>query len=91
MPLHSMFSRFGSLIRGHLPTEMQYLPKSFTKLQAHSHGTEPVLRGRQLCSYSGTSQHFMEPKGSLPCSQKPAIGPFPESDQSNPYHHIISL
>jgi hypothetical protein len=33
------------------------------------------LRSRQLCSYSRTSQHFMEPEGSLPCSQ----GPYPEA------------
>jgi hypothetical protein len=26
----------------------------------------------------------MEPEGSLPCSQKPATGPYPESDPSIP-------
>jgi hypothetical protein len=36
------------------------------------HGTEPFLRSRQLCSHSRTSQHFMEPEGSLPCSQEPS-------------------
>jgi hypothetical protein len=25
----------------------------------------------------------MEPEDSLPCSQKPATGPYPESDESN--------
>jgi hypothetical protein len=33
----------------------------------------------------------MEPECSLPCSQEPSIGPYPESDQSNPYHPILSL
>jgi hypothetical protein len=53
-----------------------------------THGAEPFLRSRQLCSYSRTSQHFMELEGSLPCSQQPSIGPYPETDRSNPYHPI---
>jgi hypothetical protein len=39
------------------------------------HGTEPFSRDHQLCSYSRTSQHFMEPEGSLPCSQEPYSKP----------------
>jgi hypothetical protein len=61
------------------------------KETALTHGAEPFLRSRQLCSYSRTSQNFMEPEGSLPCSQEPSTGPYPESDQSNPYHTILSL
>jgi hypothetical protein len=38
-----------------------------------THGAEPFLRSRQMCSYSRTSQHFMELEGSLPCSQEPSI------------------
>jgi hypothetical protein len=49
------------------------------------------LRSCQLCSHSRTSQHFIEPGGSLPCSQEPSTGPYPEPDQSNPYHSILSL
>jgi hypothetical protein len=30
----------------------------------------------------------MEPEGSLPSSQEPSTGPYPEQDQSNPYHPI---
>jgi hypothetical protein len=30
----------------------------------------------------------MEPEGSLPCSQEPSSGLYPEEDQSNPYHPI---
>jgi hypothetical protein len=30
----------------------------------------------------------MEPEGSLPCSQGPSTGPYPEPDQSNPHHPI---
>jgi hypothetical protein len=29
---------------------------------------------------------IMEPEGSLPCSQEPSIGLYPEPDQPNQYH-----
>jgi hypothetical protein len=48
-------------------------------------------RSHHSWNYSRTSQHFMEPRGSLPCSQEPSTGPHPEPDQSNPYHPILSL
>jgi hypothetical protein len=31
------------------------------------------------------------PAGLFPCSQEPSSGPYPEPDQSNPSHPIISL
>jgi hypothetical protein len=34
---------------------------------------------------------FMEPEGSLSCSQKPAIGPSPEPDESSSPHRSLSL
>jgi hypothetical protein len=37
--------------------------------------TRGAERSRQLCSYSRTSQHFMEPEDSSPCSQEPSTGP----------------
>jgi hypothetical protein len=49
---------------------------------------EPFLGSCQLCSYSRTSQHFMVPEGSLPCSQEHSTSPYPEPDRSSPYHPI---
>jgi hypothetical protein len=56
-----------------------------------TYGAEPFLRSRQLCSPSSTSQHFMEPEGSTPCSQEPSTDPYPEPYQSNPLYPILSL
>jgi hypothetical protein len=53
------------------------------------HGLEPFLRCHHLCSYSRTSQHFMEPKGSLPCAQGPSNCPYSKPDQSSPSHPSI--
>jgi hypothetical protein len=32
----------------------------------------------------------MEPEGSLPRSQEPSTGPYPQPNRSNPYHPILS-
>jgi hypothetical protein len=55
-----------------------------------THRVEPFLRSCQLCSYSRTSQHFMEPECSLPWSQEPSTGPlsWARSIQSITSHHI---
>jgi hypothetical protein len=39
----------------------------------------------------GPSQHFMEPEISLPRSQEPSTGPYPEPDRAIPYNPILSL
>jgi hypothetical protein len=33
----------------------------------------------------------MEPEGSLPCSQEPSSGPYPDPDRSSPYNPILSI
>jgi hypothetical protein len=60
-----------------------------TPVSSLIHAADPFLRSHQLCSYSRTSQEFMESEGSLPCSQEPSTGPYPQPDRSSPYHPII--
>jgi hypothetical protein len=55
-----------------------------------THGAEPFLWSRQLCSHSRTSQHFMKSECSIPCSQEPPNWFLPRaiSIQSTPSHPI---
>jgi hypothetical protein len=55
------------------------------------HGVESFLRSLESLSYSRIYQHFMEPEGLLTRSQQPATYPYPDPDQSSPYHLIVTL
>jgi len=43
-----------------------------------------VLLEKLTVTQSRNSPLFMEPEGSLLCSQGPTTGPYPEPDESNP-------
>jgi hypothetical protein len=66
----------------------QFPAGTFFSLNSLTHGAEPFLRSRQLCSHSRTSHNFMDPEGSLPCSQGPSTGPI--VSQINPIYTILS-
>jgi hypothetical protein len=61
----------------------------YSSLYLLTYGAEPFLKSRQLCSPSRTSQHFMEPEVSIPCSQEPSTGLYPEPYHSSLYGVII--
>jgi hypothetical protein len=56
-----------------------------------TYGAEPFSRSYRLCSHSRTSQHFMEPEGSLPCSHESSTGLSPAPVRSSPYHFVLSF
>jgi hypothetical protein len=51
--------------------------------------TKETMKKRKTMKEKGNEEEilriFMEPEGSLPCWQKPATGPYPISDETNPY------
>jgi hypothetical protein len=58
-------------------------------LPFHVSSKNYYTRSRQLCSCSITSQHFMEPKGSLTYSQGPSAGHYPCSHLTFWMTHFI--
>jgi hypothetical protein len=64
-PLHFNTRRTLLIFFGRNNKEVKDVELNLHK-RTHSltHGAEPLLRSCQLCSYSRTSQHFLEPEGS---------------------------
>jgi hypothetical protein len=67
-----ILSIFGDITCEDLHTQLLRRIYNISLTHSLTHGAEPFLGSCQLCSYSRTSQHFMEPGGSLPCSQEPS-------------------
>jgi hypothetical protein len=56
------------------------------------HGNEPLRFIKEFLDYilKKGSAFFMEPEGSLPCSQKPDTGPYPDPAESFSPHRSVS-
>jgi hypothetical protein len=54
------------------------------------HGAGYYLKSWLSLSASKNTLLFMEPEGSVPCSQKPATGPYPEPAESSSPHRSLS-
>jgi hypothetical protein len=51
----------------------------------------PPSEDDNTLSSSRNSPPFMEPGGSLPCSQEPATRPYPETDEYCPHPHPVYI
>jgi len=71
-------------LRKTIPHHTTYLTKEF-------HAEEPFLSCHKVVIWPRIYQHFLEPKGSSPCSQDPATGRYHEPDKPNPYSPITLL
>jgi hypothetical protein len=54
-------------------------------------GTWSLILRPHLVQPLGSSQHFMEPEGSLPSSQELTTCTYPEPNQSSPQHSLLFL
>jgi hypothetical protein len=49
----------------------------------------PSREAKSTLSQSRNSPNFMEPEGSLTCSQEPATCPYPQRNESNPHPQTL--
>jgi hypothetical protein len=64
-------------------------PQDFIVIYLLTYGAEPFMRSRHLCGPSRTSQNFMEPEGSMPCSEEPSTSPYREPYPSNQIYLVF--
>jgi hypothetical protein len=77
----------------YLLTYLLYFTYLITHSLTHSLTHSVVQDIIWRADYQSTCQKypfFMEPEGSLPCSQKPATGPYPEPAESSSPHRSLS-
>jgi hypothetical protein len=60
-------------------------------IMQYAYEAQSFLKSQWLLSHSRNHQHFMESKGSLPFLQDPAIGSYPEPDESSQHPHVLFL
>jgi hypothetical protein len=67
----------------------EFIKTFLTNKHKQTSFTEQSSSCEENHSASQETPTFMEPEVSLPCSQQPATGPYPELDASSP--HLLTL
>jgi len=62
-----------------------------TDVHTYSMEQSPSWEANRVSASQKNSPHFVEPEGSLPLSQVPAICPYPEPARSSPCHHFLKI
>jgi hypothetical protein len=70
--------------------EISQSVKWLAYLLTHSMVQDIIWKADCHSACQKTSWFLMEPEGSLPCSHKPAIGPYPEPAESSLTHRSLS-
>jgi len=89
-PLHSQVAVHESTIALVLPVLTYLLTYLLTYSLTHCMMQDIIWKADSHSACQNYPAFFMEPEGSLPCSQKPAMGPYPEPAEYSSPHRSLS-
>jgi len=87
--LHKLY--FSPIVKRFVKERKQETNKKINKKYKETEEEEVLLYKLTVAQHVKKFPAFMKPEGSLPCSQHPATGPYPEADKSSPQPLILFL
>jgi hypothetical protein len=82
-------------LRGRQPVEIRnrYLqnPSVYSVTATQTQSVSPSWEADSHLATQEISPLLMETEGSLPCSQQPDTGPYPEPDESSPHPQVLPI
>jgi hypothetical protein len=93
--LGTLLHYWGFTILSYLEHSIQYYKKGSLFHYLHTHSLTDSMMHNIIWKADCHSAYqkypfFIDPEGSLPCSQKPATGPYPEPAESSSPHRSLS-